>query len=67
MYAFVETGECQFTYGVNLMTPGHQTKVVIEDTPGPDYGGRETGQIFDCFLEFVEFGGRRFDGLLEQI
>ena len=55
MYAFVETGDVKCTYGVNLMTPGHQTEVVIEDTPGPDYGGRETRQIFDCFLEFIEF------------
>jgi hypothetical protein len=34
--------------------PGHQAKVIIEDSSRPDYGGRETSEFFHPFLEFIE-------------
>jgi hypothetical protein len=55
------------TNGVNLMPPGHQSKVVIEDSSSPDDGGCEPGKLFHGFLEFVESRFWGSDSLLEEI
>lgn len=39
---------------VDLVPPGHESKIVIEDSPGPDYRCCESSEPLHSFLELVE-------------
>lgn len=49
----LEKLEAERTNRVNLMPPGHESKVIIEHPPRPDEWCSESGELLDSFLKLV--------------